>query len=113
MSNFETNCVLDTGAGVSLIDLGSLEETGLEKNIRKLRENGDGFINASGKEMDIIGVVDIPVTLRNNKSITQEFKVLNSKSYSIILLGRDFMKKNIRQLSLILKKVKCNLEVRG
>ena len=57
-------------------------------------EDGNGFINASGNEMDIVGVVDIPVMLSNKHTIVQEFKVLNSKSYSIILLGRDFMKKH-------------------
>ena len=94
LNGHETNSLLDTGSGVSLIDFGSLEHIGLEKEIKKMREDGNGFINASGNEMDIVGVVDIPVMLSNKHTIVQEFKVLNSKSYSIILLGRDFMKKH-------------------
>ena len=43
--------------------------------------------------MDICGVVTLEVKLRGIKTVNQEFKVLNSKSYSNILLGRDFMKR--------------------
>ena len=92
MNGRNLNVVMDTGAGVSLIDYGSLEYIGLHNKI-KSRKNDDGIINASGNEMDIVGVVDIPVAMRNKKPVTQEFKVLNSKSHSIILMGRDFMSK--------------------
>ena len=83
--------MMDTGAGNSLIDYGSLEHIGLHDKIRKIDESYDGLINASGNEMDIVGVVDIPVVMGNSKTVLQEFKVLNSKSFSIILIGRDFM----------------------
>ena len=90
MNGRSTNCVLDTGAGVSLTDLGSLEFLGLQDEIKERRKNDEGLINASGCEMDIIGVVNIPIII-GNKRVSQEFKVLNSRSHPIILLGRDFM----------------------
>ena len=79
---------MDTGAGCSVIDYQSLEYVGLHEKIRKCESR---LINASGKEMDIIGIVEVPVVIDNNKTILQEFKVLNS-NYAIILMGRDFMK---------------------
>ena len=42
--------------------------------------------------MDIAGVVKIQVKLHRVKPVTHEFKVLNAKTYSNVLLGRDFMK---------------------
>ena len=90
MNGRATNTVLDTGAGVSLIDLGSLEFIGLQDKIKERRKDDEGLINASGRAMDIIGTVDIPVVV-HNKTVTQEFKVLNSRTHPIILLGRDFM----------------------
>ena len=92
LNGHKTNTTMDTGAGHSLIDYGSLEHVGLHNKIKKLQE-GDVLINASGKEMDIVGTVDIPVTMQNNKTVLQEFKVLNSRSFSIILMGRDYMSK--------------------
>ena len=91
LNGCKLNVVMDTGAGVSLIDYGSLEHIGLHHKIRMLKNESNGLINASGNEMDILGIVDIPVIIDNNKTVMQEFKVLNSKSYSIILMGRDFM----------------------
>ena len=91
MNGSEMNTVLDTGAGPSLIDLGTLKHIGLQDKIKKRRVDDDDLVNASGHGMDIIGVVDIPVVIKGGKKITQEFKVLNSMSYPIVLLGRDFM----------------------
>ena len=83
MNGCKLNAVMDTGAGVSVIDYGSLEHIGLHNKIRMRKDDDNGLINASGNEMDIVGVVDIPVIMRNRKPVMQEFKVLNSKSYSI------------------------------
>ena len=84
---------MDTGAGVSLIDYNSLKHIGLHNNIKSRKSGDNGIINASGNEMDIVGIVDIPVVMGNTKTVIQEFKVLNTESYSIILMGRDFMSK--------------------
>ena len=61
LNGCKQNVVMDTGAGPSLIDYGSLEHINLQHKIRKLRDDDDGIINASGHEMDILGVVDILV----------------------------------------------------
>ena len=42
--------------------------------------------------MNIIGTVTIKVKLEKLKPYLHEFKVLDSKTYSNVLLGRDFMK---------------------
>ena len=84
---------MDTGAGCSVIDHKSLEHTGLQDKIQMRKNDDDIIINASGNEMDIIGVINIPVGIRNHKPVVQEFKVLNSKCHSIILMGRDFLSK--------------------
>ena len=83
------NVMMDSGAGCSVIDMGTLEKLGLEHQIRTCT---DQLVNASGHKMDIAGVVDIMVQVRGTKSVKHEFKVLNSKTYSNVLLGRDFMK---------------------
>ena len=90
LNGSKTNSQLDSGAGCCLIDLGSLETVGAAGNISPISSN---LYNASGEKMDICGVVTLEVKLRGIKTVNQEFKVLNSKSYSNILLGRDFMKR--------------------
>ena len=83
------NAILDSGAGCSVIDSGSLEEIGLKG---KLHGCTTRLVNASGENMDIIGSVNIQVTINGLNPVVQEFKVLNNSSYNNILLGRDFMK---------------------
>ena len=93
LNGHKLNSTMDTGAGNSVIDSGSLEHIRLHDKVRKLRDDDSGLINASGDDMDIVGIVDIPVTMQNCKTVLQEFKVLNTKSFSIVLIGRDFMSK--------------------
>ena len=81
---------MDSGAGASVIDHKTLAYVGLDKQIKSQNANDQPLINASGKEMDILGVVDVPVVLDNGKVVHQEFKVLNS-NHAIILMGRDYM----------------------
>ena len=81
--------MMDSGAGCSVIDIGTLENIGLVENITPC---DDHLVNASGEKMDIAGVVKIDVQIRGTKSVKHEFKVLNAKTYSNVLLGRDFMK---------------------
>ena len=83
------NVTLDTGAGCSKIDFGSLEYIGIQHAIKQF---GSRLINASRNEMDIIGIVDINVRIVGNKPIMHEFEVLNTKSYTNILMGPDFIK---------------------
>ena len=86
LNDHTTNALLDTGAGKSVIDHGSLTAIGLED---KIRNNEDDLLNASGNQMDIIGEVDIDVKF-NGQVVVQTFKVLNTETFSNILLGRDF-----------------------
>ena len=90
MQDKSVNATMDTGAGPSVIDAGSLEYLGLADSVRK--PNG-GLLNASGEAMEVSGVVDIEVKIPNMQSIVHEFKVINTKSFKNILLGRDFMKR--------------------
>ena len=86
----DINAALDTGAGRSVIDIGSLEHIGLAGAIST---TNDGLVNASGDAMQVLGVVDIPVKIQNMRIITHQFVVINTKSFKNVLLGRDFMKR--------------------
>ena len=81
---------LDTGAGPSVIDIGTCEHIGLDD---KIRHPTNRLFNASGDPMEVLGVVDIAVKIPNMRCVTHEFKVINTKSFKNILLGRDFMKR--------------------
>ena len=83
------NATLDSGAGPSVIDMGTVEILGLQ---HKITDCEDNLVNASGDKMDIAGVVQIQVKIQGAKPVKHEFKVLNAKTYSNVLLGRDFMK---------------------
>ena len=79
------NGVLDTGAGPSVIGIGSLEYIGLANAIKIPTS---GLVNASGDPMDVVGVVNIDVKLPNMRSVTHEFKVINIKSFKNICINR-------------------------
>ena len=89
LNNFETNALIDSGAKWSVIDIGTVSTIGLEKEIRR---NSRDLINASGEKMDIIGEVDIIIKSDKISPVTHPFKVLNTRTFSNILLGRDFMR---------------------
>ena len=82
--------MLDTGSSTSVIDLGTLKKMGLDGNLNK--KSAKSLINASGDKMKILGSVSIRVILPGSSPRDQVFQVLNSITYSNILLGRDFMK---------------------
>lgn len=90
LQNKDVNAVIDTGAGRSVIDIGSLEHIGLVDGVQKTK---DGLVNASGDEMNVLGMVKIDVKLLNMRNVTHEFMVINTKSFKNILLGRDFMER--------------------
>ena len=75
---------MDSGAGVSVMDHKTVMYVGLDKQIRRRGGRDQPLINASGKEMDILGVVDVPIALGNGEIVHQEFSVLNS-NHGIIL----------------------------
>ena len=89
MNGKEVNAILDSGAGCCVIDIGTLEELGLLDNIVS---KSNHLVNASGERMDIAGIVNIELRLQGMRPKVHEFKVLNAKTFSNVLLGRDFMK---------------------
>ena len=72
------NATLDTGAGPSVIDIGTCEHIGLDD---KIRHPTNGLFNASGDPMEVLGVVNIEVKIPNMRCVTHEFKVINTKSF--------------------------------
>ena len=48
------------------------------------------LVDASGREMNIIGSVMVTINL-GSVIIKQNLKVLNAKTYKHLLLGRDFL----------------------
>ena len=79
---------LDTGAGPSVIDFGTLEHKGLTDAIKK---TDGGLVNASGDDMEVLGIVVIEVKIQNMRAVKQEFQVINTKFYRNVLIGQDFM----------------------
>ena len=92
LQNKSSNVLLDTGAGRSVIDLGTVDEIGLSTHIKPLSPHRTELTNASGDVMDMVGVVNVLVELAG-KTVEHEFEVLNSKTFSTVLFGRDVLKK--------------------
>ena len=83
MNGHMINAMMDSGAGCSIIDLGSLERIGMQTCVER---RNTVLINASGNEMNIVGIVKIPMAISHVKSIVHEFKVLDTKTYANILM---------------------------
>ena len=64
------NATLDSGAGLSVVDMGTVEILGLQHLITKCE---DKLVNASGEKMDIAGVVDIQVKVQGAKPVKHTF----------------------------------------
>lgn len=85
------NSILDSGAGVSVMDLGTYEKLKLPK---KINPSNDSLRDASGNMMEILGVADVDVhVIGSNRTFSHEFKILNSYSNQNVIMGRDLMKK--------------------
>ena len=85
------NAILDSGAGASVMDLGTFESLKLEQT---LENSNDILHDASGNEMNIVGIAKIKVHVAGtNTDIVHDFRILNSRSYRNVILGRDLMKK--------------------
>ena len=91
VENIETNVMLDTGAGVSVIDVGTLERLDLMDRVSTKEWNPKCF-DASGNRMKIIGSITLETRLVDSEIILRhKFQVLDIRSYHSIILGRDFM----------------------
>ena len=87
LENKILNALLDTGASCSIIDLGTIQNLGFDKNITK--SNHD-LIDASGNAMSIAGSIDLNVHFLDCHVI-QNMKVFNSKTFRNVILERDFL----------------------
>ena len=57
LHNLETYAMLDTGSGVSVLDLGTLKKVGLDAHVNKA--SAISLINAYGDKMKILGLVHV------------------------------------------------------
>ena len=63
----------DTGAGRSVVDIGTVQEIGLSTHIKPFPPTRTALSNASGVEMDMAGVVSISVLL-GGKTVEHDFE---------------------------------------
>ena len=87
--NNSVNALLDTGASCSLMDMGTFESLGLQSKIIPFPNQ---LVDASGNDMSIIGSTMVNITIKGHV-FSQEMKILNSKTYRNVILGRDFLSK--------------------
>ena len=90
LHNLLTHVMLDTGSGVSVVDLGTLRRIGLDNCIDT--SAAKSLLNGPGDQMKILGSVFISDTIPGSQPRKQVFQVLDLVTYSNILLGRDFMR---------------------
>ena len=81
--------LIDSGAGPSVIDLGTIRSLGLESKIQKRPTR----IYGVGKEpIHVVGNISLTVDLGDDQRISHPFGVLQETS-TIRILGRDFLSK--------------------
>ena len=86
--------MLDSGAGVSVMDLGTFEMLGVGGEIRDMEQCDDVLRDASDNQMDILGIAKILVHVcGSGKRFYHNFRILNQRSYRNVIMGRDLMKK--------------------
>ena len=87
----KVNAVLDSGAGVSIIDRTSLEALNICLDLKPSHKQ---LFDASGNTMDVDGVVFLNVEIPVSKeTYRQIFYVIGNRNASKLLLGRDFMER--------------------
>ncbi len=57
----------------------------------KFKESKPMMIDASGNNMNISGTVNVNIFTKYSKTISQNMKMLDTKTYCNIILGRDFL----------------------
>ena len=87
--------LVDSGAGPSVLDVGTVRELGLESPIHRLTSRIYGI----GQEpINMIGNICLCVDMGDNQKVEQSFGVLQ-RTVTIQILGRDFLR-NLGQLNL-------------
>ena len=87
-----SHSLIDSGAGKSLIDLGTYEHLKLLKTVITPLSPNEQLTDASDNEMDILGKASVRVeVLGSGKELLHEFHVLNKRTYKNVILGLDFM----------------------
>ena len=81
---------MDTGAGISVIDLETVRHLGLESYITQ-SQTVQNIYEVSGSNIKVIGNIEVSVKL-GSVMCTHIIRVIESKTRNIIL-GRDFMSK--------------------
>ena len=90
-NNSIANSIIDSGAGVSVMDLGTFESLKLTEEIKTSQST---LRDASGNAMNILGVAKIRVhVIGTDKIFDQDFNILNDRSYRSVIMGRDLMRK--------------------
>ena len=92
LNDVNFNCLIDSGAGVSLVTKGIVKKLG----ISKLQPPDKILKDASGNKIEMVGKTILRVKLRgeNGDVVTKEteFYVSDSENMNCVLLGRNFMK---------------------
>ena len=93
-NNVVANSILDSGAGVSVMDLGTYESLQIGGAIKKMEKCRDVLRDASDNQMDILGIAKIKVQVcGTGKHFFHNFRILNHRSYRNVIMGRDLMRK--------------------
>ena len=93
-NNVKSNSILDSGAGKSVMDLGTFENLGLDVKIEDIKKCDDVLRDASDNQMDILGIAKIKVHVcGSGKQFMHNFRILNQRSYRNVIMGRDLMRK--------------------
>ena len=71
------------------MDMGTFESLGLQSKIIPFPNQ---LVDASGKDRSIIGSTMVNISIKGHV-FPQEMKILNSKTYRNVILGRDFLSK--------------------
>lgn len=81
--------MLDSGAGISVIDRRSAEALGVLPKLSPTQGLGDKVYGVGG-HVEVVGTVSVDVSVGQDKIRKHQMKVLNCEG-SVVILGRDFL----------------------
>ena len=89
IENNPTNVSINTGAGISVIDLETVRHLGLESYTTQ-SQTVQNIYEVSGSNIKVIGIIEVSVKL-GSLMCTHLIRVIESETRNIF--GRDFMSK--------------------